>query len=104
MKRIVKKPFERRAEILKTAAHLFRTKDYEKATMQDVMDELDIAKGTIYHYFKSKEELLEAVIEDIVNQTFEKMTKLLTESKGNAIQKMRRLFEAADIAAQEDEI
>lgn len=104
MKRIVKKPFERKTEILKAAAHLFRTKDYEKATMQDVMEELDIAKGTIYHYFKSKEELLEAVIEDIVNQTFEKMAQLLTGTKGNALQKMQKLLEAANMAAKEGEI
>ena len=99
MARIVKKPLQRRAEILEAARHLFQTKEYEKATLQDVMDHLGIAKGTIYHYFKSKEELLEAVIEDIVNKHFEKMEALLQEAKGNALEKMQALIEAGNEVA-----
>lgn len=99
MKRIVKKPGERRAEIIRTARSLFLTKDYGKTTMQDFMDHLGIAKGTIYHYFKSKEELLEAVVEDIVNQHFEKMEILIQGTKGNALQKIQALIEASKIAA-----
>lgn len=94
MKRTVKKPSERRAEIVKTARELFLTKDYDKTTMQDCMNQLGIAKGTIYHYFKSKEELLEAVVEDIVNEHFEKMETLIRETKGNALQKIQALVEA----------
>jgi AcrR family transcriptional regulator len=58
MVRTVKKPDVRKAEILKAARHLFQTKDYESTTMQDVINALGIAKGTIYYYFKSKEDLL----------------------------------------------
>lgn len=94
MKRTVKKPSERRAEIIRTARDLFLTKDYDKTTMQDFMDHLGIAKGTIYHYFKSKEELLEAVVEDIVDQHLEKMRSLIQETRGNALQKIRALVEA----------
>ena len=93
MKRIVKNPTERRAEIVKTARELFLTKDYGKTTMQDFMNHLGIAKGTIYHYFKSKEELLEAVVEDIVNQHLEKMQTLIEEPEGNALQKIQALVE-----------
>lgn len=99
MKRIVKKPSERRAEIVKTARDLFLTKDYDKTTMQDFMNHLGIAKGTIYHYFKSKEELLEAVVEDIVNQHLEKMQTLIQETKGNALQKIQVLVEAGSKVA-----
>lgn len=91
MVRIVKKPLERRAEIIEAARHLFHKKD---ATLQDVMDHLGIAKGTIYHYFKSKEELLEAVVVDIVTKHFEKMESLLQNAKGNALQKIQLLIEA----------
>jgi AcrR family transcriptional regulator len=94
MKRIVKKPSERRAEIVKTARDLFLTKDYDNTTMQDFMNHLGIAKGTIYHYFKSKEELLEAVVEDIVSQQLKKMRTLIQKTKGNALQKIRVLIEA----------
>lgn len=86
MKRVVKKPTERREEIIKAARELFLTKDYNKTTMQDFMNYLGIAKGTIYHYFKSKEDLLEAVVEDIVNEHLEKMKYWIQNSKGNALQ------------------
>jgi len=100
MPRIVKKPNERRSEIIKTARDLFLTKDYEKTTMQDFMNHLGIAKGTIYHYFKSKEELLEAVVEDIVNEHVEKMQILIQKTKGNALQKIQAIVkEGNKIAA-----
>jgi|JI10StandDraft_1071094.scaffolds.fasta_scaffold01893_28 AcrR family transcriptional regulator len=93
MARIVKKPTERRSEIIKTARDLFLTKDYEKTTMQDFMNHLGIAKGTIYHYFNSKEELLEAVVEDIVNEHLEKMQILIQKTEGNALQKIQAIVE-----------
>lgn len=99
MKRIIKKPAERRAEIVRTARALFLTKDYDKTTMQDFMNHLGIAKGTIYHYFKSKEELLEAVVEDIVSQHIEEMNILIQETSGNAMQKIQALIEAGNKVA-----
>lgn len=101
MIRIVKKPSERRAEIVQTARTLFQTKEYHKATMQNVMDNLGIAKGTIYHYFKSKEALLEAVIEDIVDENLSSMQTLIKNSKGTALQKMELLITKGNIAADQ---
>lgn len=93
MPRVVKKPLERRAEIIKAARQLFHTKEYEKMTLQHLMDQLGIAKGTIYHYFKSKEELLEAVIEEIVREHLEKTEVFLKNIKGTALKKIELLIE-----------
>lgn len=98
MTRVVKKPKERRLEIIKVARDLF-LKDYDKATMQDFMNHLGIAKGTIYHYFASKEELLEAVVENIVTEHFEKMHILMQETKGNALKKIQALILGGKIFA-----
>ena len=100
MARIVKKPNERKAEIIKTARSLFFEKDYKKTTMQDFMDHLGIAKGTIYHYFKSKDQLLEAVVEDIVNEHIEKMLSLIQKTKGNALQKIQAIVEDGNKIAE----
>jgi AcrR family transcriptional regulator len=54
MKRIVKKPAERRKEIIQAARELFQEKDYDSVTMQGVMEKLNIAKGTIYCHQQSK--------------------------------------------------
>jgi AcrR family transcriptional regulator len=104
MVRVVKKAAERRSEIVKTARHLFQTKEYDKTTIQDVMDHLGIAKGTIYHYFKSKEELLEAVIENIVDENIKQMQLLMKEMKGNALENIRILLGAGNMVADNNEI
>jgi AcrR family transcriptional regulator len=60
--RISKEPEERRNEILDAAEMLFFTKGYGKTTVNDVLNAIGIAKGTFYYYFKSKEEVMDAVV------------------------------------------
>jgi len=55
-------------EILDVAQRLVNTKGYEQMTIQDLLDELQISKGAFYHYFGSKQALLEAIIERIVDE------------------------------------
>lgn len=104
MTRIVKKPEERRREIVKAARRLFQTKEYDQATMQDVIESVGIAKGTIYHYFKSKQELLEAVIEDIGDESLSAMQQVIDAPDGNALQKIQRLTEKGNISAEQPAI
>ncbi|WP_435924216.1 TetR/AcrR family transcriptional regulator [Paenibacillus sp. DYY-L-2] len=65
--RTIKDPEERRNEILDTAEQLFMSKGYDKTTIHDILSEIGIAKGTFYHYFKSKEEVLDAIVMRIVD-------------------------------------
>lgn len=90
------KPVNRKNEILKVARNLFLTKDYDKTTMADIMDALEIAKGTIYHYFKSKESLFEAVIEDIVEENIKHMRALVKNAPKSALEKIQLLVNAGD--------
>jgi AcrR family transcriptional regulator len=104
MVRIVKKAEVRRAEIVQAARHLFQAKEYEKTTMQDVMERLEIAKGTIYHHFQSKEELLEAVVENIVAERVEQMQHRMDEAQGSALDKLRILVQAGNMESENAEI
>ncbi len=104
MPRVVKDPEERRQEIIAAARELFLTKEYDKATMRDVMEMLGIAKGTIYHYFDSKEALLEAVVENIVNEDIAYRQAQLDQSTGNALEKFRALVTARSVADSHHEI
>ncbi len=63
MARIVKAHAARRNEILDVAQRLIYTKGYEQMTIQDILSDLQISKGAFYHYFDSKQALLEAIIE-----------------------------------------
>jgi AcrR family transcriptional regulator len=104
MTRITKKADVRRQEIVDAARHLFQTAGYEHTTMQDVMERLDIAKGTIYHYFASKEALLEAVVESIVDESIGQMRQVMPGLKGNALEKVRFLLAASNMAAHNSEV
>lgn len=101
---MAKRSTGRRAEIIKAARDLFQTQGYEKATMQGLMDRLDIAKGTIYHYFSSKEALLEAVIEEMVSANIEQMEAVLAEKKGSALEKIEALVTMGNLAAENADI
>jgi AcrR family transcriptional regulator len=95
MVRVVKKPEERKEEIVLAACRLFLDKGYENTTMRDVMAVLDIAKGTIYHYFASKDDLLEAVIAHIAGQQLERQRKVLSGLRGNALQRLEQYVHAS---------
>jgi AcrR family transcriptional regulator len=66
--RITKEPEERRNEILDTAEILFAEKGYAKATVNDILQAIGIAKGTFYYYFKSKEEVMDAIVMRFVEE------------------------------------
>ncbi len=53
---------ERRSEIIEAAGKLFLSKGYEATSTLDIMNAVGIAKGTLYYHFKSKEEILDALL------------------------------------------
>ncbi|MDD6037241.1 MAG: TetR/AcrR family transcriptional regulator, partial [bacterium] len=53
---------ERRAEILDVAERLFCSRGYDNTSTNDILAEIGIARGTLYYYFKSKEDILDAMI------------------------------------------
>lgn len=104
MARIVKKPEERRRELVAAAEELFRQKQYENTTMKDIMDKVGISKGAIYHYFTSKEDLLEAVIDQSVEDYIAAMQQVLDEAEGTGLDKMCALITAGDVSADQEGI
>ncbi len=68
MIRITKGHDVRKKEILDAAERLFGEKGYDETSIQAIIDHVGIAKGTFYHYFSSKSELLDALMERIVEE------------------------------------
>ena len=60
--RIVKDAEERKEEILDAAERLFGTKGFDNTSTGDILQEVGIARGTLYYHFKSKEDILDGVI------------------------------------------
>src|SRR5438477_9368113 len=94
----------RRQEIVATARRLFHTEDYDTITMQRVVEELGIAKGTIFYYFDTKEDLLKAVVEDIIEEDNARKQALIAKTKGNALDKIRALMQLDSMAMQNSAI
>lgn len=61
---------ERRQAIMDKAWQLFQSRSYESLTMADVAEALILAKGTVYLYFKTKEELFLAIVEQQLEMFF----------------------------------
>ena len=92
MARIVKNPDVRRREILDVAQRLFYLKGYERTSVQDIIAEIGIAKGTFYHYFGSKLDLLDAMIERMIEQTLQSLEPLVADDHLSALEKIERFI------------
>ncbi|MCJ7823309.1 MAG: TetR/AcrR family transcriptional regulator [Anaerolineales bacterium] len=92
MSRTVKEYDVRRGEILTTAQDLFFSKGYEATTVQEIIDAVGIAKGTFYHYFDSKVDLLDALILSMTELQLQNAKSILDEGELNAAQKMELIF------------
>ena len=58
----------RKDEILSVAYNLFITKGYDNTSVDEIIEKVNIAKGTFYYYFTSKEEMLDEVINKMINE------------------------------------
>ena len=78
---------ERKKEILDVAEELFTAKGYESTSTTDILERVGIARGTLYYHFKSKEEILDALIERII-QGMVNNIRLALSDKSTALQKL----------------
>ncbi|MEC2258925.1 TetR/AcrR family transcriptional regulator [Bacillus cereus] len=90
--RIVKEYEERRKEILETAERLFLTKGYTKTTVNDIIKEIGIAKGTFYHYFKSKEEVMDEIIMRIIKEDVTKAKRIVSNHDIPVLDKLFKIL------------
>jgi len=93
MSRIAKKPEERRIEILETAQRLFFEVGYEKTSVERIINELNLAKGTFYYYFKSKADLLVAIADLHADSHYEKWQQIIDRQDLNAVEKLNAVFD-----------
>ena len=85
----------RRKEILNAALRLVYSKGYEKMTIQDVLDDLKISKGAFYHYFSSKQAMLEGLVERIAIEVTQLLQEIVNNYDLTALEKLERYILAA---------
>lgn len=82
----------RRDSFVDVAQRLIQVKGYEALSVQDVLDELEASKGAFYHYFGSKADLLEAVIERMADAVEVQWNEMLARPDMTACERLETLF------------
>ena len=93
---------ERRREILMGAARAFARGGYDATNMEQIAHECGLAKGHIYHYFRSKEEIFTEIRIDAVSRLIERLTAITTAAAKDPELALRKAI-AAVIARTFDE-
>ena len=86
--RVTKVPEERKQELIDTAERLFLENGYELTTVADIVREIEVAQGTFYYYFSSKEKILEAIIEKDITALEEDVRQIMSREDANAAIKL----------------
>jgi len=83
---------QKRGEILDVAQRLIYTKGYERMSIQDILDELKISKGAFYHYFDSKQSLLEALTARMMTEVEKFLIPIVQNPEHTALEKLEQFF------------
>src|SRR5689334_14437622 len=82
----------RREAFVDAALRLTQTKGYEQMSIQDVLDAVDASRGAFYHYFDSKQALLEAMVDRIADGALAAVEPVVDDPDLAAIPKLERFF------------
>lgn len=74
-------PDSARGKVLQVAAHLFRHKGYERTTVRDLAAAAGIQSGSLFHHFRSKDEILSSVMEQTAIYNTELMSVALARTQ-----------------------
>lgn len=92
-----KKPEERKKEILDAADLLFAKKGYDEASTNDILEAVGISRGAMYHHFKSKEEIMDSLIERYNRKALEAMKLVADDRSIPVVERLAQAIMAANI-------
>jgi AcrR family transcriptional regulator len=85
----------KRNEILDAALGLIDTLGYDRMTVNDLLAKLGISRGAFYHYFETKQSVLEALVERMSADAVRALRPIVEDPELSAIDKLRRYFEVS---------
>ena len=88
MPRVVKHPDVRRAELLDRAAGLFLRDGYDNVSLNDLIADAGVSKGAFYHWFPSKDALVEALAERSARDVFAAIEHAVSACGGDALARL----------------
>ncbi len=83
-------------EIVDAAQRLIYTKGYQQMTIKDIRDEIGMSNGAFFHYFRSKQAVLEAFIERIRRDTEQSLQPILNDPHRSALDKLQGFLSTLD--------
>src|SRR5262245_15185270 len=92
MARTVKKAEERRTEILDAAQTLFLSRGYDATTVNDLLNAVRISKGSFYHHFSAKEDVLQALVWRMAEQGLAAISPIIEREDLGPIEKLKIFF------------
>ncbi len=92
MARVIKEAKERKNEILDVAERLFETRGFDHTSTNDILEETGIARGTLYYHFKSKEELLDAMVERMTERLIVRAKEIAARKDVPVLQRFTRMM------------
>jgi AcrR family transcriptional regulator len=93
-KRVTKDPGVRREELLDVALELCRSYGFDAMNVEQVTQAAGVAKGTFYHYFASKDELLEQLVRRFGDALFDHLSAAAA-TPGTGADRIRALMNAS---------
>lgn len=89
--RVVKKPEERKAEMVAAAAKLFAEQGFVRTSVAEIVSAVDVAKGLFYYYFTTKDDMVKAVVEGYCSY-LGSVAQEIADGEGTAADKFDRLM------------
>lgn len=83
---------DRKKQILEVSLSLFLEKGYDKTSINDILAKLDIARGTLYYHFPSKEAIMDAIIEESSRKIFTEAENISRQKELSVYEKLFFLF------------
>ena len=80
---------ERKAQIYQAALTCFNRKGYHRTTMDDIVAESGLSKGSLYWYFKSKKELFISLFREVMRQIGQAWEGIAANQEASATEKLR---------------
>jgi AcrR family transcriptional regulator len=88
---MTEQPVSRRDELLDLAATMFAERGLRATTVRDIADSAGILSGSLYHHFKSKEQMVEEVLRDFLDWLFGRYEEIV-EIEPNPLERLKGLF------------
>ena len=98
----MKKGDIKRAQILDAAEKLFFERGYDRTSVQDILDALQMSKGGFYHYFDAKDSVLRAVSERRAQARFDRLNEELYGVRRGPVERLNLLLGMANLFEAED--